>query len=92
MNSAGDLFVTRVRTEQIEKWLSELLKTRKPATANCLLRHTKTFFNYAVKLNYIRDNPGLFNSQFDILKDNFYNGLKIGFCGKGVIHVEEFSF
>jgi len=57
MNSAGDIFLSRIRAEHIEKWLSELLKTRKPATANCLLRHTKTFFNYAVKLNYIKDNP-----------------------------------
>jgi len=57
MNSAGDLFLTRIRAEHIEKWLSELLQTRKQATANCLLRHCKACFNYAVKLNYIRDNP-----------------------------------
>ena len=57
MNTTGDIYITRIGTEHIEKWLSEVLKTRQPTTANCLLRHCKAFFNHAMKLNYIKENP-----------------------------------
>ncbi|SLM27839.1 hypothetical protein MTBBW1_1150012 [Desulfamplus magnetovallimortis] len=52
-----DIFINEVSKDQIERWYNYLLKEKAAATANCRLRHLNTFFNTALKKQYIVTSP-----------------------------------
>jgi len=46
-----------VTNRDVEDWYSACLNTKAVATANCLLRHLKVFFEHAVQNNYLQVSP-----------------------------------
>lgn len=52
-----DRYLNDIKESDLENWYNYLLKTKATATANCRLRHIKTFFNQAVKKHYLIVSP-----------------------------------
>ena len=50
-------YLNRITKKDIDLWYNGVLGTRSPATANCLLRHLKVFFNAAVDDGYLPSTP-----------------------------------
>ncbi|MDM8553480.1 tyrosine-type recombinase/integrase [Desulfococcaceae bacterium HSG7] len=50
-------FLNEISVIDVENWYSQLLEQKAIATANCLLRHLKIFFNHAVQNNYLHVSP-----------------------------------
>jgi integrase len=51
--------LSKIERNDIERWYDSLLKDGRTATANCLLRHIKVFFNHAVQEKYLSVSPAL---------------------------------
>jgi integrase len=49
--------INKIKTVEIEEWYDGLLENGKTATANCLLRHIKVFFNVTVRAKYLNESP-----------------------------------
>lgn len=55
----GDLRLKYLTAEKVDRFISEVLKERKPKTVNNILIQLKTMLKYAKRRGYLRDNPAM---------------------------------